>query len=443
MRARTIFLAAAAAALMVVAAWPRPDATPAAFVDPPASIEIFYTPPVLVRAGRQVTIAADAVCTTAHGNLCSAQVTLGTQVGTGAWETRTRPARQGLEFDVTDQAARAVREGTGSVRFFLRAQNEAGPTASAGTPQAPLTFWVTSKMRTVTMPTIRFGRFRKHETALFLPWGSGPTKAGVSLGRESLTVGPSAFDVDDAGHVFLLDAEQDRLAVFSDGNLRLEILLRLASEGDVAVAGDGTAYVLDVDNGMARVRAVSPSGTAGSPVPVGDALSSNLRAGGTAVYANLLPLDAWVPIPNGLDTPGEVPLRMFVGRPVAAGHELLRVGTSTGIRLGQASGETVSNAVEIQSAASLGEVALAEPDGAGGYWCVVRVWREEPAPADQYQVVHVKGAEILESFAVDARQYADVPPLSRFRLGRDGDLYQMSTTPAGVRILRYDLGGES
>ena len=29
---------------------------------------------------------------------------------------------------------------------------------------------------------------------------------------------------------------------------------------------------------------------------------------------------------------------------------------------------------------------------------------------------------------------------SRFRLGADGNLYQLATFPDGTRILRYDLG---
>ncbi len=444
MRARTIVLAAAGLAMIAVSVWPRAEGGPAAFVDPPTSIEIFYTPPVLVRAGREVRIPADAVCTTAQGNPCSANVTLGTQVGTGPWQTTTRPARPGLEFDVTDVAAHAVREGTQSVRFFLRAQNDAGITTSFGTPQAPLRFWVVASMADVKLPTIPFGRVRTPASALFLPWGSGPMKAGLSLGRESLTVGPSAFDVDESGRIYLLDTEQDRLAVFSGGKLDRQTPIHLVSEGDVAVGADGTVHVLDVTNGVARVRAIAPSGTGGMPLPAGGALSSHLRVAGTAAFANLLPMDAWVRVPSSPDAlPGSPSEELSVGRPIAGGDQLLRVGTSRAVRLARVSGETLSSAVEIQSDASLGEVALAEPDGTGGYWCVVRVWREEPTPADQYQVVRVKGGKVLQSFAVGSQQYADTPPLSRFRLGRDGDLYQMTTSADGVRILRFDVGGEA
>jgi hypothetical protein len=45
-------------------------------------------------------------------------------------------------------------------------------------------------------------------TVLALPWGSGPMRAGLAPGNESATLGPSSFDVDAAGRIFLLDGLQ-------------------------------------------------------------------------------------------------------------------------------------------------------------------------------------------------------------------------------------------
>ena len=73
---------------------------------------------------------------------------------------------------------------------------------------------------------------------------------------------------------------------------------------------------------------------------------------------------------------------------------------------------------------------------------MVHLWRDRP-PADQYQVVHVSGGRVAATFAVGDRRFADTPPLGRFRLGRDGALYQLVTDQEGVRILRYDLGRTS
>jgi hypothetical protein len=397
----------------------------------------------VVGAGDHLEVSVDAICTTVQGNRCPADVTLGTQVAAEPWEMVTRAAQTGLEFDVTDAASRAAADGKGTVRFFLRA-HAGGLVSSAGSPESPLKFWVVRAMSELQMPSIPFNRIRKPATVLFLPWGTGPSKAGLSPGRESLTVGPSSFDIDDAGRIYLLDTEQDRLALFSEGELVDEVPLSLDSDADVSVATDETAYVLEVAGDVAQVRAVSPSGQVRPAESLGEALSSHIRTVGNRAYVNLLPADVWVKVSSGADVlPSFRPRETFVGAPIAGGAQLVRIGTMRGVRLGQVSDDEVSGAVEVQSATPLGEIALSEPDGNGGYWCVVHVWREDPSPADQYQVLHVSGERIVESFAVSAKQFADTPPLSRFRLGGDGDLYQLTTSPDGVRIVRFDLGGQS
>ncbi len=450
LRVRTIVLAVAAG-LALVAGVALPDgqigpedARRAASLDPPASIHLFYSPVGLVRGNETVQISVDAICTTAAGSPCPADVTLGTQVGAKPWETVTRAAGTGLRFDVSDAAARAREHRTSVVRFFLRAHTSTGLATSAGSPRAPLEFWVVPRMEEVQMPSIRFGQLRKPASVLFLPWGTGPAKAGLSPGRESLTGGPSSFDVDDQGRIHLLDTEQDRLAVFSEGELVREVPLALDSDADVSVAADGTAYVLEIRDDVAEVRAVSPSGSVQPAPPLGNALSAHVRTVGPKAYANLLPADVWVPVADQDETlTAALPPQTFTGAPVPGDAELVRIATTGSVRLGMVSGDEVSDAVEVESETSLGEVALAEPDGFEGYWCVVRVWRENPTPADQYQVLHISGGEIVEGFAVSAEQFADTPPLSRFRLGSDGDLYQLATSPSGVRIVRFGLGGQS
>ena len=99
--------------------------------------------------------------------------------------------------------------------------------------------------------------------------------------------------------------------------------------------------------------------------------------------------------------------------------------------------------MELRSAHRFGEVALAEPYGAGGYVVVVRVWRSRPKPADQFQVIHISGGRVIQTFAVSSRSFADTPPLSRFRIGPDGSLYQLATGSSGIRIVRFELKGES
>jgi hypothetical protein len=109
--------------------------------------------------------------------------------------------------------------------------------------------------------------------------------------------------------------------------------------------------------------------------------------------------------------------------------------------LGLLSGGSVRNPVELRSAEGLGEIALAEPDGNDGYVAVVHLWREGSNAADQYQFVRLSGQRVTESFAIADRQTVGAPPLSRFRLGPDGNLYALTTAADGARVVRFDLRG--
>ena len=56
-------------------------------------------------------------------------------------------------------------------------------------------------------------------------------------------------------------------------------------------------------------------------------------------------------------------------------------------------------------------------------------------------MAHIARDRSVTAFAVPARQFAATMPHSHFRLGPDGALYQLTTSPDGVRILRYAMGG--
>jgi hypothetical protein len=145
------------------------------------------------------------------------------------------------------------------------------------------------------------------------------------------------------------------------------------------------------------------------------------------VAVRLLPLDAWAGLGGTTTT----------GRPTSAGELLVAVGQD-GIRLGTVTGGMVTGAVELRSRLRLGALSLAEPDGAGGYLCVVRATYEAPA-GNQFLVIHVGPDLAVRAFAVASADFADAATTSRFRLGPDGRLYQMRSSPDGLRIVRFDL----
>ena len=403
----------------------------------PERIQIFYTPPVLVRAGEPARIPVDVICATAGGRPCAANLTFGSRAGAERWHVATVGSAHQATFDLAAPAARAATTASsGSVSFYLRAQ--AGGVAAEMPPgqvAEPLRFYVARDMPASEVPSIPFGQVRRGRSVLFLPWGSGGMKAGLALGNESATLGPSACDVDRSGRIFVLDPLQHRLAVFAEGRLVRSTTVNAGPRADLAINDAGAAFIAGGAQGHVAVQPVSSTGTAGASSAIGDGILSEIRTDGSQAFVNMLPVDAWVRF-------GTSPSTATVGRPVAGGAQLLRVDDGQSIRLGTVRGGGVTNAVELRAHERFGDLAMAEPDGAGGYWVVTRVWRAQPA-AEQYQAIHVSNGRIAASFAIRDESFAETPPSSRFRLGHDGNLYQLTTSPDGMRIVRFDLGGQS
>ena len=90
-------LSLGAAAGLAHAVRPRMVAQPA------NSLQIYYTSPVLSRAGERVLMPVQVVCVTAAGTACRATVTLGTRAPGEAWRYSTTAASPGLTFDLTAQ----------------------------------------------------------------------------------------------------------------------------------------------------------------------------------------------------------------------------------------------------------------------------------------------------------------------------------------------------
>jgi hypothetical protein len=302
--------------------------------------------------------------------------------------------------------------------------------------------YVTRGMPVVRLPSVAFGRVRSGSTILYLPWGSGEAKAGLAPGHESQTLGPPSFDVDRSGRIYLADALQRRLAVFFRGRLVRSVRLPLGVRPDIAVARDGSAFIADRSGSRLSLRRVDRAGGPGPAVSTGSGILGQVRTVAARAFVNVLPADVWMPVrvrraPGATGPP-------TAGMPLAGGGQLLRVAREDRVRIGTVGPNgTVTDAVELRSAVRFGDLALAEPDGHGGYVVVVHVWRVEPAPADQYQVIHLVGTRVIQTFAVGDGLFAETPPLSRFRLAPDGNLYQLITLPDGMRIQRYHLEEES
>src|SRR5262249_9166231 len=131
------------------------------------SLEIYYTSPVLARAGEHVLMPVQVVCVDAGGRACAASVTLSTRVGAVSWRSTTAAATTGLAVGLSAPAARAVAAGTsGSVQFVIRAVDASGRevTVPPTGESAPLAFFVATRIPVRTIPAIAFGRTRAGST---------------------------------------------------------------------------------------------------------------------------------------------------------------------------------------------------------------------------------------------------------------------------------------
>jgi hypothetical protein len=407
-------------------------------------LEVYARSPVLVRSGERVLLPVRVVCATAAGDPCSSSVTLGTRTEDATpWLLTKAPATGSLEFDLTGPAARALARGAGKVAFFVEARGPAGSMATLPSKgrAGPEDVFVAQDIPVAPAPRPSFEAVPRGRTILSLPWGSGGLRVGLLPGRESATLGPASFDIGDDGRVYLADSVQDRIAVFSHGRLIRQTPVEISSRADIAVDAAGGVFVLD-GRGHQRieVRRIDPSGGLGDPVDLGPGIPGQVRTLGDRAEVSVQPSDQWTALSATGD--GLRPSRPVTGRPVAYGR-LLRVVTANSLRLATVRSDAVVDAVEVRFSTDVGEVALAEPDGSGGYWAVVHLRWDTPSPADRYVVVHVVAGRVTQSFAVRDARFAHTPPLAKFRLGPDGSLYQLTTTSRGVRIVRYPLGGES
>src|SRR6266540_2333685 len=206
---------------------------------------------------------------------------------------------------------------------------------------------------------------------------------------------------------------------------------RLPVRTDIAVAGRATLAASQDRSQSVVVRRLDPNGATLDERSLGAGILSSVRASGSRGFVRTLPLDEWVPVGGGLPS---------TGRPLPGGDAFLQAVVGNSVRLGIATGGRVRGAVELRSSERLGELALAEPNGRGGYVVVVHVAGPSTA-TDRYEVIRVRRDLTVAAFAVPNESTAETMPLSRFRLGRDGNLYRIATSPDGVRIVRYRMGG--
>ena len=286
-----------------------------------------------------------------------------------------------------------------------------------------------------------FGRVRTRSARVASAhWGDGPADAGLEQDRDLAAIGATAFDVDQAGTVFVLDEAHRRVLRWSKGDsapgrVPLSIDGRLA---DMSVASDGSIYVVESVAPPGRHPLLRRFDENGRDLDVVETAErpSQIRVGPDGPIVLEQPSNQWMPaVLDG--QPASAAQQRAHGRsarPLRGGGEVVVRRLGSQIRVALLGDGALRRAWRITSTTPLGEVQLAEPMGQR----LVLVVRAYSDTADEFVVLILDRKGLAESFSVDAADWAESAPLGRFRFV-NGSLFQLGSTPSGAFVDRFDL----
>ena len=405
--------------------------------------DVLHSPPLLVERGATVSLRYDVVCQSdPAGRPCALSGSVYVRrFGDAEFSRTALVASPGSTLVAALPESASTGDG---FSYYAVIGDDAGNemTVPDGGAVAPQTAWVVPAATSVELGTHVFGHVRQPDgTALRASWGAADGSLGLLTGRGQATIGPSAFDIAPDGSVVVLDQVNGRLAVYPGGRRspRYVHIRFVGVEGDLAVGGDGTTYVLDGTGTAAPlVRSFTAAGAQAGAVTVGAANADMLRAGPGGAFVHGYPGDMWLPAARAglLLQPSAQAAAARAGRSVDGGAEVVVKATQAGAVIALVRGKGIARAWRLTSATALGEVQLAEPFG-DGLVAVVRTWTEHDA---EFVVLVLSRTGIAASFSLPAVEWAESAALGRFRLfGRT--LYQLRSASDGAEIVKFDLGG--
>ena len=287
-----------------------------------------------------------------------------------------------------------------------------------------------------------FGDGRRAGVRLALAaWGDGPAEFGLEQGRQLGAIGPSAFDVDGAGTVSVLDQTHRRLLRWRKG-AREPIRVPISVAGtlaDLAVGNDGSTYVLESTAEPGRnalVRRFDDAGRELETIETAERTSSQIRIARDGALVLGHPSHQWMPVTvGGVPASRDAQLRRGrVGRLLRSGGEIVLFRHANELRVAMISGRNTTRSWRLTSATPLAEAQLAEPIGQR-LVLVVRMYEDD---VDEFAVLTLDRNGVVDRFTLDAADWAETAPLGRFRLvGKS--LYRLGSTPAGAFVDRFDL----
>lgn len=311
----------------------------------------------------------------------------------------------------------------------------------AGGPAAPHVSRPLGNAVTIDLGRHVFGVDRRADTRVAsAAWGERPGQAGLEDGRSLTPIGASSFDIDAQGNVLLLDQVHRRLLRWSKGDTPEQVPVSVAGTlADMAVAGDGSFYVLESTAPTGRnplVKRFDDGGRELEAIESAERTPSQIRIDERGPVVLGRPSHHWVPlVVGGVPASADKQLaRGRAGRQFGGGREVVVYRHADEVRVAVVAGQNVIRSWRVRSSTALAEVQLVEPWGQR----IVLVVRVYDAGADEFVVLVLGRDALVDRFALASAGWAEPAPLGRFRLvGRS--LYRLGSSPSGVFIDRFDL----
>ena len=416
-----------------------------------AVLDATHLPPLLTIAGERVELAYDVHCAVGDSEDAEAGCDIRGAVfirpaGDEAFERVALSARsgEGRRQLVAHVPASFSQRPDG---FEYYAVIEAPELAErvvvpAGGAYAPHVSRLLENRVDVALGRHAFGSGRRGGARLaFAAWGNGATQVGLEPGRNFGPIGASAFDVDAAGTVVVLDQAHRRLLRWRKGT-RVPAHVPISVRGtlaDMAVGNDGSTYVLESTAELGRhplVRRFDDAGRELEAVETAERTASQIRMAPSGPLVLGHPSHHWMPVTvDGTPASRAVQLRHGrAGRELQGGGEIVLSGHANELRVALISGRTMTWSLLITSDTPLAEAQLAEPIGQR-LVLVVRLYEDR---VDEFVVLLLDRKGLVDRFTLDPADWAETAPLGRFKLvGRS--LYRLGSTPTGAFVDRFDL----
>ncbi len=415
-------------------------------------IEATHLPPLLTLPGEQVKLRYDIYCLGGEDDPegpspCDADGTVFMRAGnSGPFRevalSVDAAAPEGRHVARVPEAIAGSPAGFTYYAVLRSATSGAALTLPAGGADAPQRSLRLERSVDVRLGAHRFGASREADGRVAeAAWGDGPDDVGLEQGRNLPPIGGSTFDVDRGGTVTVLDEANKRLLRWGP-NASTPVRVPLGSDGalaDMAVAADGTVYLLESANAPVAsplVRIFGADGAAEGTIEVAERTASQIRMGPRGPFVLQHPSSQWMPVAEDGSALAVQAQRRGgrAGRPLPGGGEVVVLRRGSEILAALVGAGGVRRSWRISSETPLAEVQLAEPLG-NRLVLVARVYTDD---ASEFLALLLDQNGIVQRFAVEAADWAETAPLSRFRLA-GSSLYQLGSTPAGLFVDRFDL----